>query len=192
MHQRMNSRGAEENYKAAASRLRKIATVPREQNPVTPSHERAKRLSNGSFETTHRPPAAFPGSLSFTEGRRTNPILREKSRENALLAPKRGVVVATRCRGAATLLPIRENTTQRRGYTINIGLEDGSRCFRSGRPVKSRTFEGSSGLAWHFRVRFLLARSHRCSMRQTPLLQPLPLSLRRIASYGWLADETDA
>jgi hypothetical protein len=29
-------------------------------------------------------------------------------------------------------------------------------------------------------------------MRQTLLLQPRPLSLRRIASYGWLADETDA
>ena len=118
----------------------------------------------------------------------------EKNRARTpCLAPKRAVVarLAVSSRDDVVANP-GSTATQRRGYTISIGREDGSRCFRSGLPAKSRIFGGSSELAWRRRARFLLARSHRCSMRQTLLPQPLPLSLRRTASYGWLADETDA
>jgi hypothetical protein len=48
---------------------------------LNPPRAHGTRPSNASFETKHHPPAAFPGSLSFTEGRRTNVILREKSRK---------------------------------------------------------------------------------------------------------------
>jgi hypothetical protein len=57
----MNSRGGGQNYKSAANRFRKIAIVPREQIPVTPSHERARQPSNASFEMKHRLPAMFRG-----------------------------------------------------------------------------------------------------------------------------------
>jgi hypothetical protein len=73
----MDSRDAEENCKAAANRLRKIAIVPRERNPVTPSHERAERPSNASFETKHLPPAVFQESFSWHELAGMQGILRE-------------------------------------------------------------------------------------------------------------------
>jgi hypothetical protein len=65
----MKNRGGEENCKAAASTPHKIRTAPGERIPLTPFPARAKRPSNASFETKHRPPAAFPGLLSFTQGR---------------------------------------------------------------------------------------------------------------------------
>jgi hypothetical protein len=38
---------------------------------------RVKRPSNASFETMHRPPATFPGLLSFTQGGPAILLLRE-------------------------------------------------------------------------------------------------------------------
>src|SRR5207253_8601728 len=80
VRQRMNARGGEENCKAAANRLRKIRRVPAERILLTPPPAHAKRRSNASFETKHRPPAAFPELLSFTKRRSTNVILRESNR----------------------------------------------------------------------------------------------------------------
>jgi hypothetical protein len=77
----MNDRGGEENCKAAANKLRKIPRAPAERIPLNPPRAHVKRRSNASFETKHRLPVAFPGSLSFTQGRLPNLILREKSRE---------------------------------------------------------------------------------------------------------------
>ena len=65
----MKSRGGEENCKAVANKLRKIQKAPFARIPLTPAPEHAKRRSNASFETKHRPPATFQGSLSFTQGR---------------------------------------------------------------------------------------------------------------------------
>jgi hypothetical protein len=190
--------------------LHKTRPAPGERIPLTLRPARAKRRSNASFETKHRPPAAFPGLLSFAKRRRTKMFWREQNHANCReIRSSRGLIQSSarwwdlrsaqgafladsRCEEWRRCCPSGSTATQRRGYTISIGREVGSRCFRSGRPAKSRIPGGSSGLAWRFRVRFLLVRSHRCSMRQTLLPQPLPLWLRRIASYGWLADETDA
>jgi len=76
----MNDRDGEENCKAAANRLRKIRRAPAEQIPLTPPPAHAKPRSNASFETKHRPPAAFPELLSFTERRPMSAILRELNR----------------------------------------------------------------------------------------------------------------
>jgi hypothetical protein len=73
----MKNRDGEENCKAAANRLRKILRAPVERIPLTPFPLRVKRPSNASFETMHRPPATFPGLLSFTQGDPTIPSLRE-------------------------------------------------------------------------------------------------------------------
>src|SRR5205823_5095793 len=81
VRQRMKNRGGEENCKVAANKLRKIQRALAERIPLNPPRAHGTRPSNASFETKHHPPAAFPGSLSFTEGRRTNVILREKSRK---------------------------------------------------------------------------------------------------------------
>src|SRR6266487_5958263 len=59
VHQRMNDRGGEEKCKAVANRLRKIRRAPAERIPLTPSPEHAIPRSNATFETKHRPPAAF-------------------------------------------------------------------------------------------------------------------------------------
>src|SRR5262249_54271361 len=59
VHQQRDTRGGEENCKAAANRLRKIRRVLAERIQVTPAPAHARRLSNASFETKHRPPAAF-------------------------------------------------------------------------------------------------------------------------------------
>jgi hypothetical protein len=66
-HQRRNDRDGEENCKAVANTLRKIRTVPAEQNPLkrVPRHETPR--SNASFETQHRPPAEFPGLPSWEQ-----------------------------------------------------------------------------------------------------------------------------
>src|SRR6267143_7003473 len=77
VHQQRDTRGGEENCKAAANRLRKIRRVPAERILLTPPPAHAKRRSNASFETKHRPPAAFPELLSFTKRRSMNVILRE-------------------------------------------------------------------------------------------------------------------
>src|SRR5205823_8498387 len=84
VRQRMNDRGGEENCKAVANRLRKIQRVPAERIPLTPSRAHATPQSNASFETKHRPPAAFPEWLSFTKRRSTNVILREQNRASSL------------------------------------------------------------------------------------------------------------
>src|SRR4030095_16818761 len=81
VRQRTNDRDGEENCKAAANRLRKIRRVPFERFPLRPRSARARRPSNASFETKHPPPAVFQESLSFTQARLLNLILREKSRE---------------------------------------------------------------------------------------------------------------
>jgi hypothetical protein len=95
VNQLMNSRGGVQNYKAAANRFRKIATVPREQNPVIPSHERAKRPSNASFETKHRLPAMFRGSPSWHEASRSEPdFARRKSRAQVALSAATGALRA--------------------------------------------------------------------------------------------------
>ena len=77
VHQRKNDRGAEENCKAAANKLRKIRRVPAETIPLSPRSVHATRQSNASFETKHHPPAAFPELPSFVKGGPTNLILRE-------------------------------------------------------------------------------------------------------------------
>src|SRR5262249_24793991 len=59
VHQQGGIRGGEENCKAVANRLRKIRPVPAEPIPLTPARRHARRPSNASFETKHRPPAAF-------------------------------------------------------------------------------------------------------------------------------------
>jgi hypothetical protein len=77
VHQRMNNRGGGENCKAVANRLRKIRRVPAGQIPLIPARAHAIPRSNASFETKHRPPAAFQELLSFTQRRPMNVILRE-------------------------------------------------------------------------------------------------------------------
>src|SRR5438094_10290838 len=84
VRQRMNDRGGEQKCKAVANRLRKIRRVPAERIPLTPSRAHATPQSNASFETKHRPPAAFPELLSFTQRRSTNSILREQNRASSL------------------------------------------------------------------------------------------------------------
>ena len=59
VRQQMDTRGGEENCKAAANRLRKIRRVPAERIPLIRSPAHARRPSSASFETKHRPPAAF-------------------------------------------------------------------------------------------------------------------------------------
>src|SRR4051794_14854582 len=77
-HQRMKSRGGEENCKAVANRLRKIRRVPPNRIPLTTRFpEHAKPQSNASSETKHRPPAAFQELPSFTKRRSMNVNLRE-------------------------------------------------------------------------------------------------------------------
>src|SRR5436190_2104972 len=76
-HQRMNNRGGEESYKAVANRVRKIRKAPAERIPLSPPRAHATPRSNASFETKHRPPAAFRELPSFTDGRLINVILRE-------------------------------------------------------------------------------------------------------------------
>src|SRR5438093_12961940 len=80
VRQRMNDRGGEQKCKAMANRLRKIRRVPAERILLTPSRAHATPQSNASFETKHRPPAAFPELLSFTQRRATNVTLRELNR----------------------------------------------------------------------------------------------------------------
>src|SRR5207247_4954345 len=80
VRQRKNDRGGEQKCKAVANRLRKIRRVPAERIPLTPSRAHATPQSNASFETKHRPPAAFPELLSFTQRRSTNVTLRELNR----------------------------------------------------------------------------------------------------------------
>src|SRR5256712_4434795 len=58
-HQQMDNRGGGENCRAAANKLRKIRRAPVERIPPTPCREHATPQSNASFETKHRPPAAF-------------------------------------------------------------------------------------------------------------------------------------
>src|SRR6266516_870228 len=58
-HPRMNNLDGEENCKAAANRLRKIQRAPAARIPLTPARAHAIPRSNASFETKHRPPAAF-------------------------------------------------------------------------------------------------------------------------------------
>jgi hypothetical protein len=105
----------------AANTLHKIQRAPDERIPLTPFPARAKRPSNASFETKHLPPVAFPELLSFTQSRRMNAILREKSPDSlffspscnelavkccafaAIQIPGGAVVAASLCRGAATL-----------------------------------------------------------------------------------------
>src|SRR4029077_10404089 len=58
-HQRTDNRGGEESYTAAANRLRKIRRAPAARIPLTPARAHATPRSNASFETKHRPPAAF-------------------------------------------------------------------------------------------------------------------------------------
>jgi len=77
VHQRMKNRGGEENCKAAANRIRKIPRAPAERIPLGPPRAHATPRSNASFETKHRPPAAFPELPSFTKRRLINVILRE-------------------------------------------------------------------------------------------------------------------
>src|SRR5713101_8082994 len=77
-HQQMDDRGGGENCRAAANKLRKIRRAPVERIPPTPCREHAIPRSNASFETKHRPPAAFQGSLSFTKRRLTNAISENK------------------------------------------------------------------------------------------------------------------
>jgi hypothetical protein len=81
-HQRTKNRGAGENCKAVANRLRKTRRAPVERTHLTPVPGHVKRLSNASFETKHRPLAAFPGSLSFAKRRRSKMIWREQNHAN--------------------------------------------------------------------------------------------------------------
>src|SRR5215469_8541942 len=67
VRQRMDDRGGEENYKAAANRPRKIQQAPAEQRALNRLPRHATPRSNASFETKHRPPAAFLGSPSCYE-----------------------------------------------------------------------------------------------------------------------------
>src|SRR5205823_10390702 len=67
VRQRMKSRGDEENCKAAANRLRKNRREPAWPIPLSPAPEHATQRSNASFETKHRPPAAFPELPSWPQ-----------------------------------------------------------------------------------------------------------------------------
>src|SRR6266446_5025119 len=84
-HQQMDDRGGGENCRAAANKLRKIRRAPVERIPPTPCREHATPRSNASFETKHRPPAAFQGSLSFTKRRLTNAFSENKIARTLLL-----------------------------------------------------------------------------------------------------------
>src|SRR2546426_8101861 len=59
VRQRMKSLGGEGNCKGVANRLRKTRRAPHERIPLIRSPAHARRPSNASFETKHRPPAAF-------------------------------------------------------------------------------------------------------------------------------------
>ena len=146
VHQRMNNRDAGQKCKAVANRLRKIQTAPGERNPSTLPPARAKQRSNASFETKHRPLAAFPGSLSFTQRRVMNLTLREKSRRSLLIFPGR-------CAFGA-----KKMTTCSPSSLVSIGLEVDSRHFRCAQIKKSGAFEGSSDSARRFHVRCALGR----------------------------------
>ena len=61
----MKNRDGEESCKAAPNRLRKIWRVLLERSRPTPFPEHAKQQSNASFETKHRPLAAFLGLPSW-------------------------------------------------------------------------------------------------------------------------------
>src|SRR5207248_11799835 len=74
----------QENCRAAANSIRKIPRAPAERIPLGPPRAHATPQSNASFETKHRPPAAFPELLSFTKRRSTNVILREQNRASSL------------------------------------------------------------------------------------------------------------
>jgi len=139
---------------------RKIRIAPGGRIPLTPSLARAKRQSNASFETTHRPPVAFPGSLSFTQGRLLNLILRENSRTVSSYDGRRNLP------GAKGVID---------------GREAGPRCFRFGRTKTSRTRANLIDSA-RFYVRPAPAQWRRYLGLQRPLPQRLPLSLRQIAS----------
>jgi hypothetical protein len=80
----MNDRGGEENCKAAANRLRKIPRVPAERILLSPFRAHATPRSNASFETKHLPPATFQESLSSSQRRPMNVILREENRARVL------------------------------------------------------------------------------------------------------------
>jgi len=80
----MNNRDAEQKCKAAANRFRKIQREPAGRILPTLPRAHATPQSNASFETKHRPPAAFPELLSFTKRRSTNVILREQNRASSL------------------------------------------------------------------------------------------------------------
>src|ERR1043166_963520 len=67
VHQRRNDRGGEENCKAAANTFRKIRKAPAERRPLNRVLRREIPRSNASFETKHRPPAAFLGLLSWEQ-----------------------------------------------------------------------------------------------------------------------------
>src|SRR5213083_625361 len=82
VHQQRDTRGGEENCKAAANRLRKIRRVPAERIQVTPARARARRPSNASFETKHRPPAAFRELPSWLRIIAYGSALRYKSSDN--------------------------------------------------------------------------------------------------------------
>src|SRR5438067_9152502 len=122
VRQRMNDRGGEQKCKAVANRLRKIRRVPAERILLTPSRAHATPQSNASFETKHRPPAAFLELLSFTQRRATNVTLRELNRARC------GSVVAA----------------------VSIERVVGSRRFRCARIKNSRIRAGSSGSACRF------------------------------------------
>src|SRR5204863_601335 len=77
VHQRMKNRGDEENCKAAANRIRKIPRAPAERIPLGPPRAHATPRSNASFETKHRPPAAFRELPSFMKCSLIKVILRE-------------------------------------------------------------------------------------------------------------------
>ncbi len=66
-HLRMNDRGDEENYKAAANTLHKIRKAPVERTPLTPARRHETPRSNASFGTQHRPPAEFQELLSWKQ-----------------------------------------------------------------------------------------------------------------------------
>ena len=159
----MKNRGGEENCKVAANRLRKIRRAPAERIPLSPRRAHVIRPSNASFETKHRPPVAFQGSLSFRQRRLSRAILREKSPERELVRVPNAL---------RTLQPAG------RRRLVSIGREDGRRRLRFGLPKKSRI----PGSARRFDVPFLLGQRRPGLMLQTLLPRPLPLSLRRIAS----------
>ena len=70
VHQRRNDRGAEENYKAAASKLHKIQKAPDGLTLLNRTRRHETLRSNASFETKHHPPVAFQELPSYPRGSR--------------------------------------------------------------------------------------------------------------------------